>query len=143
MPTIDYSVDIAATPDRVWHAVVDVERWPEIVSHFAAIELTSEGAFGLGSEARVRPKGFFGSTWTVTGYEEGRSFSWESELVPGMRFLADHSVEATEKGARLALSLSYTGLLATLLSPVLGAVFSGNVRREGDGIKAYCEGTSS
>ena len=91
----------------------------------------------------MTPKGFFGSLWVVTVYGEGRSFVWESDLAPGMRFVAGHTVAAVDGGARLALSLNYSGPLATLLSPVLGGIFRRNVRQEGDGIKAYCEGASS
>ena len=143
MPSIEYSVDIAAPPDRVWDAVADVEHWPNIMSHFTAVELQSEGPLHLGSKARVRPKGFFGSLWVVTVYGEGRSFVWESDLAPGMHFVAGHTVTAVDEGARLALSLKYSGPLATLLSPVLGRAFQRNVRQEGDAIKSYCERTSS
>ena len=119
--------------------MADVERWPDIIPQFADIKLSSEPPLRLDSRARVRPRGLFGSIWVVSEFEEGRSFAWEADLAPGIHLLADHTVVAVKGGSRLALSLSYSGLLATLLSPALGLVFRRNVRQEGEGIKVYCE----
>ncbi len=93
----------------------------------------------LGSSAKVTPHGFMGSVWVVTEYEEGRSFAWEADFLPGAHLVADHVIEPADGGTRLTLSLTSSGPVAMLLSPVLGRISRRNTRQEGEGMKAYCE----
>jgi uncharacterized protein YndB with AHSA1/START domain len=136
---IAHTVLIAAPPERVWQAMVDVERWPEFAPQFRSIVRADQGPLALGKQARVTPHGFFGAVWTVTEYEEGRSFTWEANMLPGLHLVAGHVVEAQEGGVRVTLSLESSGPTAVALAPALGRIFRRNVRQEAEGIKAYCE----
>ena len=61
-------------------------------------------------------------------------------MLPGAHLAAGHVIEPQDGGTRLELSLTATGPAVTLLSPVLGIIFRRNVRQEGEGLKAHCEG---
>jgi uncharacterized protein YndB with AHSA1/START domain len=142
MPSFEYAVDIAAPPERVWQATVDVERWPDFVPTFVQCKRTDSGRFGVGKSARVTPKGFIGSVWTVTRFDHGRSFTWESQALPGLRFAGSHTVEPNAGGARLVLRLDTTGWLAAVMSPLTSRTFRRNLKIEGDAFKSHCEAVS-
>ena len=62
------TIDIAATPDAVWSVLGDVEKWPQWTPSILTVERLEQGAFAIGSTARVKPKGFPESLLTVTEY---------------------------------------------------------------------------
>jgi hypothetical protein len=119
--------------------MLDVERWPEFPPQFHTIALR-DGPLAVGKGARVTPNGFWAAVWTVTEYSPGRPFTWEADMLPGLHLIAGHVVEPDGAGARVTLSLESSGPTAPLLMPVLGRIFKRNVRQEGEGMKAYCEG---
>ncbi|MEX0626013.1 MAG: SRPBCC family protein [Chloroflexota bacterium] len=84
------SIPIAATPAEVWEVLVDVEGWPAWASQFKRLERLDAAPLALGSRVRVRPKGMLASNWRVTEYDEGRSFTWESSLAPGLLVTGGH-----------------------------------------------------
>ena len=137
---ISHTVHINAPPEKIWQAFVDVERWPEFAPQFATIALQGEGPLAPGKRARVTPKGFFGAVWTVTEFTKGRSFTWEAGMLPGLHLLAGHSIEPDADGANVRLWLESSGPIAGVMSLALGRIFRRNVRQEGEGMKAYCEG---
>ena len=136
---IAYTVHIDAPPEKVWDVVVDVERWPEFAGQFKRIERKESGPLAMGSSARVTPNGFFGAVWNVTRLEPGRSFYWESDMLPGVRLGGDHIVEPDGSGAKVTNSLDSSGPLAPLLALALGRIFRNNVRLESEGLKSRCE----
>jgi uncharacterized protein YndB with AHSA1/START domain len=139
MLSINNTVHIDAPPERVWRAMADVERWPEFAPQFQAIKRRDEGPLALGKSARVTPKGFFGAPWTVVEYTEGRSFTWDANMLPGVHLSAGHIVEPEDGGTSVTLSLKASGPMWLLLAPALARIFRRNVRQEADGMKAYCE----
>ena len=138
MRSASYTVHINAAPERAWAAMVDVERWPGFAPQFRSIERKDGGPLALGSKAKVTPRGLIGSIWEVTELEAGRSFTWETDALPGLHLVAGHVVEAVGVGSRVTLSLRSSGPLAAALAPVLG-VISRRPRQVGEGLKAYCE----
>lgn len=143
MAHFEYAVHIAAPPERVWRATIDVERWPDFIPTFTKSKRTDDGAFGLGRSARVTPKGFVGSVWTVTHFDDGCSFTWESDVVPGIHFVGRHAIEPEDAGTRLLLSLEVSGWLAALMSPLTARTYRRNLQREAEAFKSHCEGGAS
>ena len=135
---IEQTVEIAATKEKVWSAMEDVERWPEFAPQFKRIVLI-DSPFGMGVEARVTPHGFFSAIWTVTEFETNRLFTWEANMLPGLHLVASHQIEPADDGVKVTLSLESSGPLAGLLGLVLGRIFRRNVSQEAEGMKAYCE----
>ena len=136
---ITNTVHVSAPPAKVWAAMAGVERWPEFAPQFKTIVRKDDGPIALGKSALVTPKGFFGAVWTVTEYTEGRSFTWEANMLPGLHLTAGHVVEPDGDGTRVTLSLASSGPASVLLALPLGRIFRRNVRQEGEGLKAYCE----
>jgi carbon monoxide dehydrogenase subunit G len=136
---IERTAEIAAAPDVVWDVISDVERWPEWQPGTKSIVRRGSGAFGPGSEARVTMKGSRGAIWRVTDYAEGRSFSWESGVMPGVHMVGHHSVEGAGAGSRATLALDIEGPLAGPLGRLLRWYSERNVARESAGLKRVSE----
>ncbi len=117
----------------------DVERWPEFAPQFKSIKRTEDGPLAMDTTWRITPHGFFGADWTVTALETDRSFTWESDMLPGLHLIAGHVIEPQESGVDVTLSLESKGPTATLMWPILGRIFRRNIRQEADGLKEYCE----
>lgn len=136
---ISRTVHIEAPPAKVWTAMVDIERWPEWASYMQSLRRQDEGPFGVGSRVKVTPKGLPGSIWTVTEYDEGKSYTWETALASGVKMAGGHFVVADGAGTKATLWLQASGAIGTLLSPALGLVFRRNTRLATKGLKSYCE----
>jgi len=122
--------------------MVDVERWPEWAAQMQSLRRQDEGQFGKGSRVKVTPKMLSGSIWTVTEYDEGKSYIWETALAPGVRMSGGHVVEAESGGTNATFWLDVAGPIGAILSPVLGLVFRRNTRLATQGLKSYCEKAS-
>jgi uncharacterized membrane protein len=108
-----------AAPEDIWRLYVDVERWPEMSKSTREVRRLDSGPFQVGSEAMVRQPGLPRIRWRVTALEPGHSFIWEAPAT-GMTTVAGHSVEPSESGSVITLSIRTKGPL----SGVMGALFS-------------------
>jgi hypothetical protein len=134
------SIRIAAAPPDVWKVLVDVEQWPSWAAQFGRLERLDQAPLGLGSRVRVKPKGMLAGTWLVTEYDDGRSFTWESPLAPGLLVTGGHVVSADGAGSNAEFWLEAGGPLGRLLGPLLRrTVFSRNTRNATEGLKRYVE----
>ena len=141
---ISHSVHAEVPPEKIWDAFMEIESWPAFTSQFKSIVRLDEGALAEGKRARVTPRGFMGSVWTITQFEEGRSFAWTTDPLPGVHLAADHIIEPDGKGANLTLSLESSGPLAPFLMTALGLILRRDmlqapVLQLSEGINAYCE----
>jgi len=136
-----HSVDIAASPEAVWGVLVGVEHWPTWASQFERLERLDAGPLALGSTVRCKTTDRREtSDWVVTGYEDGRSFTWLSSLAPGLRVTGGHVVTPAGNGANAEFWLEAGGLLGRLLAPVLRRrIFSRNTRSASEGLKRFME----
>ncbi len=134
------SIHIEAPAVEVWAAIVDVEAWPAWAPQFRRLERLGTGPLALDSRVRVSPKGMPGAVWRVTDFEEGRSFTWASRLVPGVLVTGGHDLTTDGKSTDAEFWLEASGALGRLLSPLLGRmVFSRNTRSATEGLKRYVE----
>jgi hypothetical protein len=141
MSKVARSIRIAATPSDVWKVLVDVEGWPVWASQFRRLERLDSAALALGSRVRVKPKGMLDSTWRVTEYEDGRSFTWESSLAPGLLVTGGHILTPDGDDTNAEFWLEASGVFGRLVAPVLRrTVFSRNTRSATEGLKRYMEG---
>ena len=141
MSRVACSVPIAARPTEVWEVLVDVEHWPLWASQFKGIERLDAAPLAQGSRVRVRPKGMLASTWRVTEFEEGRSFTWKSSVGPGLVVTGGHVLSADGTSVRAEFWLDATGPIGSIVAPLLrGTVFRRNTRNAAEGLKRYVEG---
>jgi carbon monoxide dehydrogenase subunit G len=138
VPSYERTIDINATPERVWAVMTDIERWPEWTTSVRSARRIDDGPLAVGSRADMDLEGAPPSTWTVTTLEAGRSFAWTTSA-RGVPSVATHTVEPHDGGSRVRLGIEAASLLATLFSPWISRVFRRNVDREAEGLKAYCE----
>lgn len=136
---VSHSIHIDAPPERVWQALVDVERWPEFAAQFQRIVRSDDGPLALGKKARVTLRGFLSSEWVVTEFDEGRSFTWETDALPGLHLAGGHVIEPDGAGTRATMSLRSSGPVALLMAPATALIFGRNTRLECEGLKKYCE----
>lgn len=108
MRSFGIEVDIAASPERVFDVMSDVERWHEWTSTVRSIRKLDAGPLRIGTRATIRQPKFPPASWTVTEVDEGHGFTWISRG-PGFSVIARHWVEALPSGSRATLSLRFTG----------------------------------
>jgi len=135
---LQVSVDIAAPPQRVWDVLIDVERWAEWTKSIDRIERLDAGAFGIGSRVRIHQPRIPVAIWTVTEFEPGRSFTWESRAF-GMISVAAHMLEPRGEGVSAMLSFVQTGWLAWLVQSGAEAIATDYLALESRGLKRRCE----
>lgn len=112
MPGLQHVVTVAASHERVWEVLVDVERWPERIPTVASVERLDAGPLRVGSRTRLQQPRLPEAVWTVTEVDAGRSFAWESRS-RGVAITADHAIEPHgDDTSRLTLSVSLSGPLA-------------------------------
>lgn len=116
---IKTEVDIAASPNRVWHALVDFTRYPEW-NPFIAVRGTPGAGLDIdwsfGSYGRKR-------LWTpalITAHEESRRLAWEFGVGRLFDLEEAYTVEAVHGGTLLRHSFTCGGVIAALGKPLLG-----------------------
>jgi uncharacterized membrane protein len=132
------SIQIDASPERVWSVTQEVERWPEWTPTVTSVKRLDPGPFGLGSTARLRQPAQPAAEWVVTEFEAGRGFAWETSR-RGLHMKARHEVTADGAGTRNVLSVEATGIVATLLGPLLRIAIARALSAENRGLKSRCE----
>lgn len=135
---LETSTPVDAPPDAVWAVLADVERWPETSDSFESVRITSGDAFGEGSTARVKQPGMPELTWTVTRWQPGIGFDWQTR-VAGTVTVGIHRIEPDGTGARLILEVHQRGALAPLLALLSGRRTRRYVQLELEGTKAAAE----
>ena len=132
------SVDIDAAPETVWNLLKDVERWPDMTASMDRVEVLDE-PFTLGSRARVRQPKLPAAVWTVTAYDENRTFTWESRS-PGVTTTGAHEIVPTPDGkSTVRLTLDQKGPLAPVFALLAGRLTRRYVVMEAEGLKTKAE----
>ncbi|WP_148571232.1 SRPBCC family protein [Nocardioides caldifontis] len=132
------TVEVAAPPEVVWSVLVDVEGWPRWTASMTSVELVTPGPLRLGSVAKVKQPKLPPSTFTVDGFEEGRSFSW-SAASPGISSTGDHRIEPTATGSRVTVVLHQSGAMAGFVGLAYAKLIRRYVRMEAEGLKREAE----
>ena len=76
-----HSEHIDASPEAVWALATAVTDWPAYMPTVRSVERLDDGPLRLGASARIKQPGQPRAVWTVTRFEPGRTFTWESPAV--------------------------------------------------------------
>lgn len=126
-------LEIEAPAALVFAINTDVERWPEFTTTVTSVELL-DGPLALGARARIKQPGQRPTVWTVTAFEQDRTFSWEARAL-GAHIVATHFVEPTPAGARNTLRLDLHGIGGRLLGTLLGRKLRSGLATENAGFR--------
>src|SRR5687767_15243434 len=106
MRNFSISVDVKASPERVWEVLSDAERWHEWTPSVTSVELMDR-PIAVGGRALIMQPELPPAKFKITELEPGRSFTWVTGI-PGFVFArAKHIVEPAPGGARLKLVLRF------------------------------------
>jgi uncharacterized protein YndB with AHSA1/START domain len=139
---VTQTVDIAATPERVWQVIVDVERWPTWTDSVRAARLLDGPPLAEGSRVELRQPRLPTTEWVVIELVDGESFTW-SARGPGVVSVASHRLEPADGGTRVRLEFSQQGPLSRALDVLAGAMVRRYVGMEAAGLRRRCEQASA
>ena len=125
---------VAASADRVWAVLSDVERWPTWTASMRQVVL--DGPLEVGAVAKIRQPRLPATAWTVTEVVPGRSFSWESKA-PGSLAVGEHEITPTgDATCEVRLMLDQTGPVGSLVGLLYRSLTRRYVQMEADGLRA-------
>jgi uncharacterized membrane protein len=138
VPTYSYALTVGAPATRVWQVLIDVEHWPELTASMTSVRGLDGTRPALGARFDVRQPKLRKAVWTVTQFDEGTSFVWESHA-PGVVSRGTHLLEPDGDSTRLTLTIDQSGVLAW----PIGLLAGGTVRRyltlEAQGVRSRSE----
>ena len=123
MPAVERSIVTNAPPEHVWEAFVNLGGWPVWNHHMREVRLLTEVPLSMGSRARIVLKRGLSSTWEVTEFSPGRSFTWDASLF-GSRLSFAHVVQPVNAGSRVVFRIEASGLTALAAALVLRFSYS-------------------
>jgi hypothetical protein len=138
MVAFSNSVEIQASPERVWAVMSEIERWPEWTPTVHSIQRLDSGPLAPGKRVRIRQPKLPPADWQVTNLDEGRGFTWVTRS-PGVSVTARHWVEASGGGSRATLSIQFGGVLGPLVGWVTRSLNSHYLSLEAAGLKLRSE----
>jgi uncharacterized membrane protein len=123
MPAVERSVVINVATERVWEAFINLGGWPAWNPHMREVRLLTDVPLAMGSRARIVLKTRLSSTWEVTEFTPGRSFTWDARLF-GSRLSFAHVVQSVDGGSRVVFRIEASGLTGLAASLVLRFSYS-------------------
>lgn len=135
---VELSTHIEAPTSAVWIVLSDVAQWPTWSESMERVRVDATCRFGVGSKARIKQPKLPESTWTVTRWDTGEGFDWESKAL-GVTSIGTHEIERDGSGSRVTLGFEQTGWLAPMMSLLIGKRARRYVEMERDGLRRAAE----
>jgi hypothetical protein len=133
------SIDVAASPDRVWNVLVDVERWPEWTESVSSVRRLGAGPLAVGSRVEVSQPRIPTGTYTVTALQPGSAFTWEQRQ-PGSTVTAHHEcTPLPDGGTRVELRVVMSGAVGGVVGRLYRKLTQRYLAMEAAGLKARAE----
>jgi uncharacterized membrane protein len=138
VPAVERSIFINVPTEHVWEAFVNLGDWPVWNHHMREIRLLTEVPLAMGSRARIVLKTGLSSTWEVTEFSPGRSFTWDASLLASRLSFA-HVVQPLNDASRVLLRIEASGLTALAAAPILRFLYARNLGRSLQRLKESLE----
>lgn len=123
-----------ADPDVVWSVLSDIEGWPRWLPTVTAVERTGGPTeVGVGSTFAVTQPRLGRAEWTVTLWEPGHQFTWESRR-PGVLTTGTHEVRPHDTGSEIELGIDWAGKGRAVARAAFGRMTRAYVRSELDAL---------
>jgi uncharacterized membrane protein len=136
------SIDVAASPERVWEVLSDVEHWPEWTDSVRSVRSLDPGALAVGSRVEISQPRIPTGTYTVTALEPGRAFTWEQRQ-PGSTVCAHHACSPLpDGGTRVELTVVMSGAAGAVVGRLYRKLTERYLAMEAAGLKARSEGSA-
>ncbi|MCW2847400.1 MAG: hypothetical protein JWR90_1374 [Marmoricola sp.] len=136
--TYEATVEVRATPQRVWQVWTDVARWPEWTDSVTSVELLDSGPLELGSRLRIRQPRLPVTVWTVTDLVEHSHFSWTASAM-GVSTVATHEMRPSGEGCSVTARIEQGGPLSRVLGLAVGSLTQRYLSLESAGLKRRSE----
>ena len=143
MAYVEHNIHIDEPPSAVWTVLTDVERTPEWTTTMTKVVRLDSGPFGMGSSARINQPGGARAVWTVTAYDDGRSFDWVAHPLPGLSVLATHVLTPVDGGTDLTLGITISGAASPVLKFIFAPLSQRYIGIEARGLKSRVEGSAA
>lgn len=137
-PDFVETIEIAASPERIWDVTLDLAHWPDWTPTVETVEVLDPGPVRVGTRARLKQPGNRPAVWTVTRIDEGKEFVWEARTM-GTVVSAIHHLEPTPTGTRVTLAIEVSGPTKFLFGFLVNRVSKRFVPQEAIALKAWCE----
>ena len=129
------SIEIDASPQRVWDVLSDLEAWPQRIETVDLVELLTAAPITTGSRVRLKQPKLGDGTWDVTAWDAPSFFEWTQKMA-GTTSVAGHRVKALGDGrARLTLTLDMRGLLIPIITVFFKKLTNDYMHLEAEGMK--------
>jgi uncharacterized protein YndB with AHSA1/START domain len=138
MRSFEATIDINASPARVWTVMSDIERWHQWTPSITSITRLDRGAIGVGSKARVKQPKLAPANFEITRWIPERGFDWVTKNA-AVTAIGRHSIEPTATGAHVTLGVTFSGPLAAVIAWLYGGLTERYVRMEAEGLKRRSE----
>ncbi len=124
MATMEFQVQISASPEEVFAYLSDLEKHPEW-SHSMEVKKTSEGEVGIGASYRSKGKNFgitANETVEVTEHRPSERFGWRTTGAMGMKFGWSFELSPQEGGTLLIERFEPpSGLVGSIIGMATGS----------------------
>jgi hypothetical protein len=133
------SIDVVASPERVWEVLIDVERWPEWTDSVSSVRRLDAGPFAVGSRVEVSQPRIPTGTYTVSALEPGIAFTWVQRQ-PGSTVSAHHECAPLPDGrTRVELRVVMSGVLGGVVGRLYRRLTERYLAMEAAGLKLRAE----
>lgn len=130
--TTSHSSDLSL--EALWKRVIQIEEWPAFTRSITSARIAGNGQLTIGSQVVINQPGAPEATWTVTEFNEQKSFTYEMRRA-GLVSVAHHAVEQTDEGKSvLYLSFSMQGRLAKVWGALMGKKIKEFLQLEVEGL---------
>lgn len=136
---VEKSIEIAASPQRVWDVLGDLEGWPQRIETVDSVELLTPAPMTVGSRVRLKQPKLPEGTWDITVWDPPSYFEW-TQKTGGAATVAGHRVEALgENRTRLTLTIDMRGFLVPLVALFYTKLTNRYTDLEAEGMKRAAE----